>query len=72
MSQTLVFYILVWWFQKIENRKTLIARSILASLFAIIYWICAICLLVADDTPIIIGIIIFIPAILFTIRAFLD
>lgn len=72
MLQTLVFYILVWWFQKIENRKALIARSILASLFAIIYWICAICMLVADDTPIIIGIIIFIPAILFTIRAILD
>ena len=72
MLQALVFYIFVWWFKTIENRKALIVRSILASIFAIIYWICALCMLVVDDIPIAVSIIMFIPAILFTIRAVTD
>ncbi len=83
MLQVLAFYIFIWWFKKIENRKALIARAILASIFALIYWINAIVIFIdVDDediakngftiSSIILLIIAIIIAILFTIRVILD
>ncbi len=76
MLQTLVFYIFVWWFKKLENRKALLVRAILASIFALIYWIGAIWMFVDEDIAkdgcTAIGIIFLIPAILFTIRVIFD
>ena len=76
MLQVIFFYIFVWWFKKLENRKALIARSILASIFGLIYLVTAIVLFTNEDSEekglYVIGIIMLIPTILFIIRAISD
>lgn len=42
MIKVLVFNWVLWWFTKLENKKLIIVRAILASIFAVFLLICAI------------------------------
>lgn len=76
MLKVLAFYLFYWWFVKLENRKVIIVRAVLASIFAILFLMGAITVftephIVADGFAFI-GIFSLIPALLFGIRAFFD
>lgn len=76
MLKVLVFYLILWWFTKLENKKALIARAILASLLSIFFLIGAITMftepIIVKDGFAFMGIFGLIPAILFGLRALLD
>lgn len=37
MIKVLIFYLVLWWFAKLENKKLLIAQAILGKSFSCIY-----------------------------------
>lgn len=76
MIKVLVFYLVLWWFTKLENKKILIVRAALASGLAILFFISAIVVftephIVAGGFAVM-GIFGVIPVLLFGIRAFFD
>lgn len=77
MLQALFFYIFVWWFVKLESKKSLIVRAVLAGIFAACCFaigIGMIFLLVenAETVSIILLILYLILFILFLIRSLCD
>ena len=76
MIKVLVFYLVLWWFAKLENKKLIIFRAILASIFAVFFLICAIAMFaephMIKDGFAVFGIFVLIPSVLFAIRAVFD
>lgn len=75
MLKVLLFYMFAWWFKKLENKRALIMRIVLAGIFGIFCWITSfalISMIEVDPTTIVIVIICFAVAILFTVRSICD
>lgn len=79
MLNTIFFYLFLWWFAKLENKKLLIARSVLASILFILFLSVAITVfpnMFAETEgfiPALLGMIIcIITTILFGLRAIFD
>lgn len=75
MLQVLFFYIFIWWFKKLENKKTIIIRAVLAGILGVYFWIGSfvlISLIMIEKVLIVLVITDFTIAILFTIRLIKD
>ncbi|MDE7075925.1 MAG: hypothetical protein K2O62_01240, partial [Clostridia bacterium] len=76
MLKVLAFYLILWWFTKLENKKWLIVRAVIASVLAILFLISAIFVFtephMAKDGFAFMGIFGLVPAILFGLRAICD
>lgn len=76
MIKVLVFYLVLWWFTKLENKKLIIVRAILASVLAVFFLMGAITIFtephIKKDGFAFMGIFGLIPSILFIIRAIFD
>ncbi|MDE7163336.1 MAG: hypothetical protein K2O44_04580 [Clostridia bacterium] len=76
MIKVLVFYLVFWWFTKLENKKLIIVRAILASVLAVFFLMGAITIFTEPhfikDGFAFMGIFALIPSILFAIRAIFD
>ena len=76
MLKVLAFYIFIWWFVKLENKKYIIIRIVTASIFAILFYMSGIVLStdenIVRDGFTFVGIFSLIVAIMFTVRIVLD
>ena len=75
MLQVLFFYMFVWWFKKLENKKGIIIRAVLAGIIGVFFWITAfasISMIMFEAALVVVVIVGFGVAILFTIRFFCD
>lgn len=74
MIKVLVFYLVLWWFTKLENKKLLIVRAVLSSSIAVFFLIGAITMFMETHIPLsaVFGIIFLCIEILFGLRAVFD
>lgn len=76
MIKVLVFYLVLWWFTKLENKKLIIVRATLASVLAVFFLMGAITIFTEPhfikDGFAFMGIFALIPSLLFAIRAIFD
>ncbi len=76
MLKVLAFYLFYWWFVKLENKKVLIFRAILAGISAIFLLVGSIVMFtephMVKDGIAYLGIFILIPALFFGLRVILD
>lgn len=74
MIKVLVFYLVLWWFTKLENKKLLIVRAVLASSLALFFLIGAITMFTETHIPLsaVFGIVFLCITILFALRAIFD
>lgn len=75
MLEVLFFYMFVWWFKKLENKKALKIRAVLAGIFGGFSWImsfASISLIKFEAALVVIVITCFGIAILFTVRSICD
>ena len=76
MLKVLIFYLFIWWFTKLENKKLLIFRAVFAGVLIILCLMSAITLFtephIVKDGFAFMGIFVLVPAILLGLRVFFD
>lgn len=75
MLEVLFFYMFVWWFKKLEDKKTITIRAVLAGIIGVFSWIAAfasISMVMFEAALVVVVIVGFCVAILFTVRFFCD
>lgn len=74
MLKVLVFYLFLWWFTKLTNKKLITVRAILASSLSVFFLIGAITMFTETHIPLsaVFGICFLIITILFGLRAIFD
>ena len=74
MLKVIIFYLFLWWFAKLENKKPLIVRAIVASSLAIFFLAGAVTMFTETHIPLSVGFGIYFLCItiLFGLRAVFD
>ena len=75
MFEVLFFYMFVWWFKKLEDKKMLTIRAVFAGIIGVFFWFMAfasISLIMLETALIAVVITTFCVAILLTVRFFCD
>lgn len=74
MLKVLIFYLVLWWFAKLTNKKLIIVRAILASSLSVFFLIGAITMFIATHIPfsVVFGFGFLIATMLFGLRAIID